>query len=384
LVGVYDNAFGDPITNAIITIAGSTPAQTDVHGEATFSGITTGAITITASAPGYSTQTFVSINSNTIEFELEQTGKLGGPVNLIVSVDGLADGETGYVTTIVDGDLGDLGQVTLDNQEVILSVPRNRELSIGLLVNNLNFAATKFEVEDFEPIYHDSKVIIEATGVTGVAKTVSTFTGSGEFTGGASQNIDAVALAYDYSGTSYLIGARFGIPMGTEFSLSRVSFGTEQDDLIAGQIVYIADDDTTGNTSFYTVYDLLSQLPSDVSGNMPSAPTLTAPGNDAEGLSTTPTFEFSSPVREITPSLLVLTIEDENGALLWEVILPPTATRFELPALNIGGLKADTLYYWYVKDYVITDFSYDNFSFEFSDFFEFSTESGSRWFRTAL
>ena len=171
--------------------------------------------------------------------------------------------------------------------------------------------------------------------------------------------------------------------MGNEFSLSRVSLGTELDDIISGQIVYIANDDTTGNTSFYTVYDVLSQLPSNVTGVMPSAPTLTAPENDVLGLSTTPTFEFSSPVREITPSLLVLTIEDENGALLWEVILPPTATSFELPTLSTGGLTADTFYYWYVEDYVIADFSYDNFSFEFIDFFKYSTESGSRWFRTA-
>jgi hypothetical protein len=80
---------------------------------------------------------------------------------------------------------------------------------------------------------------------------------------------------------------------------------------------------------------------------------------------------------------LAVTIEGPDE-FLWEIILPPTATSFELPTLSGGGLAAGTAYTWYVEDYVLDGFSYDNFSFEFGDFFDYNTESVTRSFKTAL
>jgi hypothetical protein len=384
LANVYDPAYGDPIANATISITDGASAQTDIYGEATFADVS-GPVTITATAPGYSTQTFVDINSETIEFELEldQAGKFVVPVNLTVYIDGLVPGETGYVSAIVDGDFEEFALVNSDNPSATLSIPSGRELSIGLFANNASNVATKFNVEDFYPIYENSEVTIDARVVTATANTSSTFQGFGPFAN-VGETHAAIALAYDDAGTSYIIGARFNVPIGQTFDLSRVSLGSEQDDIIAGQIVYLAEDSalTLGSSTTYTVYNTLSGLPTSVFGELPQALTLSAPMDNAT-VSTSPTLQFSSPARNITPSLLAVTIEGPDE-FLWEIILPPTATSFELPTLSSGGLAAGTAYQWYVEDYVLDGFSYDDFSFEFGGFFDYSTESVTRRFTTAL
>jgi hypothetical protein len=380
LASVYDTAYGDPIANATISITDGASAQTDIYGEAAFADVS-GAVTITATAPGYSTQTFVDINSETIEFELDQADTFSVPVDLIVSIDGLVSGETGYVSAIVDGDFEDIALVNSDNPSATLSIPSGRELSIGLFANNASNVATKFNVEDFYPIYEDSEVTIDAIVVTATANTSSTFEGFGPFAINGETH-SAIALAYDDAGTSYIIGARFNVPIGHIFDLSRVSLGSEQDDIIAGQIVYFADDSplALGSSTTYTVYNTLSGLPTSVSGILPQALTLSAPINNAP-VSTSPTLQFSSPARNITPSLLAVTIEGPDN-FLWEIILPPTATSFKLPTLSSGGLAAGTEYQWYVEDYVLDGFSYDDFSFEFGGFFDYSTESVTGSFKT--
>jgi subtilisin family serine protease len=384
LANVYDPAYGDPIANATISITDGASAKTDIYGEATFADVS-GPVTITATAPGYSTQTFVDINSETIEFELEldQAGKFVVPVNLTVYIDGLVPGETGYVSAIVDGDFEEFALVNSDNPSATLSIPSGRELSIGLFANNASNVATKFNVEDFYPIYENSEVTIDARVVTATANTSSTFEGFGPFAIDGETH-SAIALAYDDAGTSYIIGAQFNVPIGQPFDLSRVSLGSEQDDIIAGQIVYFADDSalTLGSYTAYTVYNTLSGLPTSVIGELPQALTLFEPMDNATVSTTSPTLRFFSPARNITPSLLAVTIEGPDE-FLWEIILPPTATSFKLPTLSSGGLAAGTTYQWYVEDYVLDGFSYDDFSFEFGGFFDYNTESVTRSFKTA-
>jgi hypothetical protein len=252
-----------------------------------------------------------------------------------------------------------------------------------LFANNASNVATKFNVEDFYPIYENSEVTIDARVVTATANTSSTFEGFGPFAIDGETH-SAIALAYDDAGTSYIIGAQFNVPIGQPFDLSRVSLGSEQDDIIAGQIVYFADDSalTLGSYTAYTVYNTLSGLPTSVIGELPQALTLFEPMDNATVSTTSPTLRFFSPARNITPSLLAVTIEGPDE-FLWEIILPPTATSFKLPTLSSGGLAAGTTYQWYVEDYVLDGFSYDDFSFEFGGFFDYNTESVTRSFKTA-
>jgi subtilisin family serine protease len=379
LAAVYDTVYGEPLANVTISIAGGASTQTDVDGEAVVSGVS-GAVTITASAPGYSTQTFVGINSEYIEFELEPTGTLASPVKLTVTAEGLVNGETAYVSAIVDGEIESIAEVTMGSPTAILVVNRDRELSIGILANNANNVATKFNIEELEPIYVDSSVSIVALAVPSSANTDFGYVLLGPFGMGSTHN--TVALAYDYSGAQYVIGARFDVPIGQMTSLSRASLGSELDDIVVGQIINFSVDGD-GNSSAQSFYSVLSGFDPSYPIQFHAAPTLSAPVDNSPGEPVTPNFQFSIPTGSLFPSALkVLSIEDSNG-FLWKIFLPPATTSFQLPALSSGGLAANTTYTWAVEDFVIDGFSYNEFSMDFDSFFDKATVSFSRTFTTA-
>lgn len=376
LAAVYEAGSGEPIAAATVSIVGGPSAASDVDGQAAVSGVT-GPVTITAAAPGFSTMTFVGINSDYVEFELEPAGDRGEDVNLTITAAGLAAGESGVVSAIVDGAIRDFARITAESPTTSLSVEEGDELNVAVVVTDGTGAVTKWNIEDVEPLFAADSVQIEARAVVSSVTTTGTFQGAG-VPAQAAATYDVLALAYGDSEKESILGGTFDIPIGQPFTLSRAGLGTALDSVVKGRLVALLTD-AESNTSTISASGNLAGLAASFSGTFRAPPTLAAPPAGSTGESRTPTLSFSN----AAGGSLSLIVIQGPGEFLWEIFVPAGTTSVTLPSLSVGGLAGATAYEWHVEDFVIPGFGFNAFSLDFRDFSQSATESGPRTFTTA-
>ncbi|MBK8913453.1 MAG: S8 family serine peptidase [Phycisphaerales bacterium] len=376
LAAVYEAGSGEPIAGATVSIPGGPSSTSDVSGQAALFGIT-GPVTITAAAPGYSTMTFVGINSSFVEFELEPAGDRGEDVTLTVTATGLATGEAGVVSAIVDGAIRDFARITADNPTAALSVEEGDELSVAVVVSGAGGTVTKWSVEEVEPLFEAATVEIEARTVASSASTTGTFqAAAGSLQAAATYAV--LALSYGDSDKESILGGVFDVPVGQPFTLSRAGVGVALDAVVKGRLVALVVD-AEANASMFSTSGSLAALAAEFSGTFRAPPVLVAPTAGETGTAPAPTLSFTN-----TPggSLSLIVIEGP-GEFLWEIFVPTGTTTVSLPVLTVGGLTGATAYQWHVEDYVIPGFDFNRFSLDFRDFSQSATESGPRTFTTA-
>lgn len=376
LATVYEAGSGEPIANATVSIVGGASSQSDVDGQAAFSGVS-GPVTLTAAAPGYSTMTFVGINSAYVEFELEPAGDRGEDFTLNVTATGLAASESGVVSAIVDGAIRDFARISDASPTAQLSVEEGDELSVAVVVTDGAGGVTKWNIKEVEPLFADDTVEIEARAVTSAATTTGTFQGSGT-AAQAAATYDVLALAYGDSDKESILGGAFDVPIGQPFTLSRAGLGTAFDAVVRGRLVALVRD-AESNTSTISSFGNLVGLPAGFSGTFRAPPRLSAPPASSTGESRTPTLSFTNAAGD---SLSLIVIKGP-GKFLWEIFVPAGTTSVSMPALSVGGLTGSTAYEWHVEDFVIPGFNFNAFSLDFRDFSQSATESGPRTFTTS-
>lgn len=376
LAAVFEAGSGEPISGATVSVAGGPAAETDVDGQAAVAGVS-GPVTITAAAPGYSTMSFVGINSEYVEFELEAAGVRGAEVNLSVTATGLAAGESGVVSVIVDEEIRDFAAVTAAAPSATLAVEPDRDLSLAVVVTNGAGTVTKWNLVEIEPLFENDTVEIAAEAVSAAGPTTGTLQGPG-LLGQAGTTYDVLALALGDSDKRYVLGAQLGVPIGQPYSLSRANLGAALGDVIVGQIVAIVRDGNASASELVTRAKLTG-LPGSFSGTFRAPPVLAEPAGGATGVPRTPTLRFTGAVGGAV-SAVVIHGPDE---FVWEIFVPAGAGSITLPELGAGGLSAATAYEWHVEDYVVADFSFDKFSLDFRDFAQSATESAPLSFTTA-
>lgn len=374
LATVYEAGSGEPIAGATVGIVGGPTSTSDVDGQAALSGVS-GPVTITAAAPGYSTMTFVGLNSAYVEFELEPAGDRGEDVTLNVTATGLATGESGVVSAIVDGAILDFARITADSPTAALSVEEGDELSVAVVVSDGTGTVTRWNVEEVEPLFANDTVEIEARTVASSATTTGTFQAAS--TSAQAATYDVLALAYGDSDKESILGGVFDVPVGQPFSLSRAGLGAALDAVVKGRLVALVTD-AESNTSTFSASANLSSLAASFSGTFRAAPTLNAPAAGAAGESRTPTLSFTNAAGGAV-SLIVI---EGPGEFLWEIFVPAGTTSVTLPSLDVGGLAASTAYQWHVEDFVVPGFNFNAFSLDFRDFAESATASGPRTLTT--
>ncbi|MFN0135327.1 MAG: hypothetical protein ACKVS9_04325, partial [Phycisphaerae bacterium] len=376
LAAVYEAGSGEPIAGATISIVGGPTSNTNVDGQAALSGIT-GPVTITAAASGYSTMTFVGINSSFVEFELEPAGDRGEDVTLNITATGLATGETGVVSAIVDGAIRDFAQITADTPTAALSVEEGDELSVAVVVTDATGTVTKWNLEAVEPLFAADTVEIEARTVASAATISGTFQGSGSALQAAA-TYDVLALAYGDSDKESILGAVFDAPVGQPFAFNRAGLGATLDAVVKGRLTALLID-AESNTSEFNLSGNLTELAGSFSGTFRAVPTLGAPVAGSTGESRTPTLSFTT----AAGGSLTLVVIEGPGEFLWEVFVPAETSSVALPALDVGGLAAGTTYEWHVEDFVVPSLSFNALSLDFRDFAQAATASGPRALTTA-
>ncbi|MCC6361179.1 MAG: carboxypeptidase regulatory-like domain-containing protein [Phycisphaerales bacterium] len=373
---MYEAGSGEPIAGATVSIVGGPSAASDIDGQAAVSGVT-GPVTITAAAPGFSTMTFVGINSDYVEFELEPAGDRGEDVNLTITATGLAAGESGVVSAIGGGAIRDFARITAESPTTSLSVEEGDELSVAVVVTNATGAVTKWNIEDVEPLFAADSVEIEARPVASSVTTTGTFQGAGT-PAPAAATYDVLALAYGDSEKESILGGTFGIPIGQPFTLSRAGLRTALDLVVRGRLIALVTD-AESNTSTISASGSLAGLAPCFSGTFRAPPTLSAPPAGSTGESRTPTLSFAN----AAGGSLSLIVIQGPGQFLWETFVPAGTTSVTLPSFNVGDLAGATAYDRHVGDFAIPGFSFNSFSLDFRDFSESVTESAPRTFTTA-
>lgn len=371
LAAVYEAGSGEAIAGATVSVVGGPSAASDVDGQAALTGVK-GPFTITAAAPGFSTQTFVGINSDYVEFELKPAGDRGEDVTLNVTATGLVAGESGVISAIVDGEIRDFARITAGNATAALSVKEGEELSVAVVVTNGSGAATKWNVEEVESLFSAESVQIEARAVASTATTTGSFQGSGS-AAQAAATYTVLALAYGDSQKASILGGAFDVPVGQSFTLSRAGLGATLDAVVKGRLVAtVLDSDS--NTSTVSASGSLAGLASNFSGTFRAPVTPIAPPAGATGQSRTPTLTFGGAAGN---SLSVVVIHGPNE-FVWEIFVPAGTSSVSLPALSVGGLSASTTYEWHVEDFVVPGFNFNTLSLDFRDAATSQTASGAR------
>ncbi|MFQ5510094.1 MAG: S8 family serine peptidase [Leptospirillia bacterium] len=354
LVQVKD-AYGNPIEGSTIYVGdgAAATAMTNIFGRKTILGSFSGPQTVTATAPGYTTQTYWQTNASYLTFNLDPVNP--GTVTLNLAITGLSSGESGIVYAG-----GDFLTFTASGASVLptFQVPKNEPLAVSVITYDLLGNGYQFAYQ----LYPEG-LATNTTDTLLVAPALwGRFAGSmvlptGNFNLSSGVSMGGFGYAYlglndplIWTGTSIVLNPLFSV---VDFALTDAPDWNAVGFLAANGL---------GEVSFASTQGPFFSLPATGTFFLSDVPGLTAPADGTTVVSMTPTFSWTN---TFDPSAELVTVSDPASGWEWEIVTDGLVRSVTLPAIPTGGLGAGTSYNWEVTNTVSSFFDFNDFNKQF-------------------
>lgn len=363
-VRVLDSTTRDGVSNASVFIDDGTllSAVTDDDGRAILTGSINGPQTITVTAQGFSTATFVDLNAQYATFLLSPTTELDF-VSLDVTVSGLNPGQDS--TGIISVTSGGTSRFSvLDTSETVrLEIPRFQNVTVSALIFDGNDQIIKgsFTSKAVNNFNNRVESLTATPSNITMTKTISgtiTAPTAGNF-GTALGFSEIVALFSGQSSPVFATAVQQSASPAM-YSLSRTEFPTAIESRGLGLLLLLAIGDR-GQSTGKLLVDRLAQLPTSFNAQLLDTPGLQLPNAFSNQMSTTPTFNFTATP---TTSFSNLKVVSPCGDYSWSITLPSSRGSFTLPNIPTGGLIFNRPYTWNLTNAKISSFDFNNFAFD--------------------
>ncbi|MCR4314754.1 MAG: S8 family serine peptidase [Planctomycetes bacterium] len=379
---VVDDVTYKPIVGANVYLGnGTLSAQTDEEGIATLVGNFSGAQTISATATGFSTTTFLNLNASQVRFELCETNPT--KYQVAVTVSGLNPTTDKSVLVSANGEWSSANYNGTSNPTVNLQIQQGAQFSISVFSRDASGATTAASID--ESTYLNSPISAAGSVVVDFAtQSVSLVTVSGAITPPAGGVFDMTTAPtylgfgyhyYDYTRGDGFAGLDASVANPSAFSFKTMAFpNSSRYGLAFGAI------SASGQTSILQLIAPYSSLSSSYTAALHDVPALSQPAASASVATSALTFSWTN---SSSADLGTLEIKDATTPVntVWEVNFPGTTTSFTLPSIPTGGLSSGSSYKWDITNGFVPNFDYNNFNFpDVDQAFTGLTTSSSRGF----
>lgn len=356
------DAEGNPIAGAKVYI-GSGAAGTGTSntlGRATIFGTFSGAQTVTATAPGYTTLTYWKTNASYLTFSLDKITTANVALNITLT--GLVSGETGVLFT-------DAGRQTFTATAATMTFATTQQNLTPFAISAITFNAS-----GANHLFASSSITTGITAATNMTlamanpPTWANFTGSIVYPAGNFDltTVTPTAFGFIYRGLNQPVFINGYQSVSNKAAVSmRMAFTNSGSDPYGNAVGLIAVNGLGESSMVMQLGSLLpsspTALPTTATAIMQDVPALVSPTAGNTTASVTPTFTWTN---TFTPMLQLLSVlNPTTSQVVWELYADKTVSSITLPNIPTGGLKAVSNYQWNVDDGAFQGtFDFNNFN----------------------